>query len=61
MVLQYVTQLPEDTISHQAAERSHKITLPKPINGLEVSFACMPCPGVDVFAWPTVRRELLVV
>ena len=50
MVLQYVAQLPEDMISHQAAERSLKIKLPKPFNGLEVSFSCMLSPCVNVSA-----------
>ena len=47
MLLEHVTHLPEDMISHQAAVN---IKAPKPIHGLEVSHSYMPCPGVDLYA-----------
>jgi hypothetical protein len=38
MVLEQVSHLPEDMISHHAAVRSNKLKVPKPINGLEVLY-----------------------
>jgi hypothetical protein len=47
MLLEHVTHLPEDMISHQAALN---IKAPKPRHGLEVSHSCMLCPVVDLYA-----------
>jgi len=57
MLLEHVTHLPEDMISHQAAVN---IKAPKPIHGLEVSHSCMLCPGVDLYAGSTMREIEIV-
>ena len=35
MVLEQISDLPEDMLSHHAAVRANKLKVPKPINGLE--------------------------